>query len=124
MAVEMLERDEFLVALDVLLFQAAEGHGRTVLVSGEAGIGKTSLVERFVQMHQLAARPLWGICEALFTPRPLGPLYDMIRQAPKASTQLRAILEGEADRATLFPAVLDELAHEPLPTIMVFEDLH
>jgi DNA-binding CsgD family transcriptional regulator/tetratricopeptide (TPR) repeat protein len=124
MAVEMLERDEFLAALDALLRQAAEGHGRTVLVSGEAGIGKTSLVERFVERRQQPARVLWGICEALFTPRPLGPLYDMVRQAQTMSTRLRSMLEKEASRATLFPAVLDELASDALPTIVVFEDLH
>src|SRR5262249_20567640 len=124
MAVELLERDEFLLALEKLLHQTAECCGRTVLISGEAGIGKTSLVERFVANHEQAARTLWGSCEALFTPRPLGPLYDMVQQPQNASPRLRSLLDGEVNRATLFPVVLDELAQHPLPTIMVFEDLH
>ena len=76
MAVDLLERDQFLSALDELLCQAAEGTGHIALVSGEAGIGKTSLVERFLERHR-ETRALWGACEALFTPRPLGPVYDI-----------------------------------------------
>ena len=46
MAVDLLERDSFLLTLNDLLVQAGEGRGRVALISGEAGIGKTSLVER------------------------------------------------------------------------------
>ncbi|HEV8190299.1 MAG TPA: AAA family ATPase, partial [Ktedonobacterales bacterium] len=118
MAADLLERDQFLAALDEALRRAAEGHGRIALVSGEAGIGKTSLLECFLEQHP-ATRVLWGACEALFTPRPLGPLYDIAQQAP---LQVRALLEGEATRATLFAAVLDELIQAP--TILVIEDIH
>jgi DNA-binding CsgD family transcriptional regulator/tetratricopeptide (TPR) repeat protein len=121
MALDLLERDPFLLALDELLAQAGEGHGRIALVSGEAGIGKTSLVERFFERHQPTTRILWGACEALFTPRPLGPLYDIARQT---QTPLRTLLDGEAKRATLFAAVLDELTPGPAPTILVVEDIH
>src|SRR5690348_14638940 len=93
MAVELLERDPFLQTLDDLLRQAGEGRGRVALISGEAGIGKTSLVERFLEQRQ--AQTLWGACEALFTPRPLGPLYDI---APQLQTPLRALLDGEVNR--------------------------
>lgn len=70
MAAELLERDEFLLTLNQSLRQAVEGRGRIVLVSGEAGIGKTSLVECFVERRPTSVRALWGACEALFTPRP------------------------------------------------------
>jgi DNA-binding CsgD family transcriptional regulator/tetratricopeptide (TPR) repeat protein len=121
MTTNLLERDHFILTLDTLLLQAASGLGRTVLVSGEAGIGKTSVVEHFLAQHRSALRPLLGSCEALFTPRPLGPLYDLAQQA---QTPLRAVLERGANRATLFAAVLDELAYGPLPTIVVIEDIH
>ena len=48
MTMDLLERDEYLSALDEALRQAASGRGRIALISGEAGIGKTALVERFV----------------------------------------------------------------------------
>ncbi len=119
MAADLVERDGFLCALDESLRQVTEGHGRAVLVSGEAGIGKTSLVEQFVERRPTAVRTLWGACEALFTPRPLGPLYDIAQQA---QTPLRVALESNTNRATLFAAVLDELIQTP--TILVIEDIH
>ncbi|HEX5546899.1 MAG TPA: AAA family ATPase [Ktedonobacterales bacterium] len=121
MAVELLERDPFLLTLNDLLVQAGEGRGRVALISGEAGIGKTSLVERFLEQHQAPTRTLWGACEALFTPRPLGPLYDI---APQLQTPLRALLDGDVNRATLFATVLDELTRHAAPTIVVIEDIH
>ena len=45
---ELLERDHELQALAVALGEATAGEGRIVLVSGEAGIGKTSFVDRFI----------------------------------------------------------------------------
>ena len=92
-----------------------------MLVSGEAGIGKTSVVERFIERNPSGTRVLWGTCEALFTPRPLGPLYDIAHQGQPA---LRALLEDGENRATLFAAVLAELAHDPPPTVLVIEDIH
>ncbi len=119
MAVPLLERDGFLQTLDNLLCQVQEGAGRIALVSGEAGIGKTSLVEHFLQHQTGTMRVLWGGCEALFTPRPLGPLYDIAQQT---QSPLRALLEGEANRAVLFAAVLDEL--KETPAILIIEDVH
>lgn len=99
--------------------RSPRGTGGAVLVTGEAGIGKTSLVEQFVERRPTAVRTLWGACEALFTPRPLGPLYDIAQQA---QTPLRVALESNTNRATLFAAVLDELIQTP--TILVIEDIH
>src|SRR5262245_12363362 len=101
MTAELLERDHELLALDTLLGEVMTGQGRSALIGGEAGIGKTALVERFIaraQARQPSPRLLWGSCEALFAPRPLGPLYDIAQQAPGP---LRALLETDANRATL-----------------------
>ena len=46
----LLERDTFLGQLSSLMASARHGHGRLVLVVGEAGIGKTSLVDAFASM--------------------------------------------------------------------------
>ncbi|HXU38536.1 MAG TPA: ATP-binding protein, partial [Blastocatellia bacterium] len=48
---ELLEREQFSGELEAILGDVAAGNGRFVLVSGEAGIGKTSLLERFAETH-------------------------------------------------------------------------
>src|SRR5262249_27269117 len=115
---ELLEREQFLAELDAIRSAVMDGTGRLVLVSGEAGIGKTSLVEHFAADHQ---HVMWGACDALFTPRPLGPLYDIAHQT---RGRLLALLEEEAPQAVIFSAVLNELENaEPL-SLVVIEDVH
>lgn len=118
---ELLEREQFLGELESILKGIAAGKGQIVLVSGEAGIGKTSLVEQFAETHKPHARVLWGACDALFTPRALGPLYDI---APQTKSDLLALLEQEAPRASILSAVLDELEKEDAAAITVIEDAH
>ncbi|MDE2371772.1 MAG: AAA family ATPase, partial [Burkholderiales bacterium] len=122
---DLLERDELLGALAAFAALAAQSprRGHTVLVSGEAGVGKTSLLERFA-LRIAPARVLWGGCEALATPRPLGPLHDVAAQCRGEIARRLAVDQAAAAGANLFPAVLDELARPPAPTVMVFEDLH
>src|SRR5690348_4827416 len=115
----LLERDTFLASLCADVDAATRGAGRCVLVSGEAGIGKTSLLEHFVRMHS-ATRVLWGACEALFTPHPLGPLHDLARQS---GGRLGKLLGDGSERAVLFGAVFDELAASPGPTLLILEDI-
>jgi DNA-binding CsgD family transcriptional regulator/tetratricopeptide (TPR) repeat protein len=118
---ELLEREHFFHELEGLLGVVAAGNGRLVLVGGEAGIGKTSLIERFAETHKSRARILWGACDALLTPRPLGPLYDIAQQT---QGRLLALLEEEAPRAPIFSAVLDEMKGGREPSIAVIEDVH
>jgi predicted ATPase len=73
----LVERDAALLELQNAHQEAAAGNGRLVLISGEAGIGKSALVECFVREQPPNWRVLWGACDNLFTPRPLGPLHDM-----------------------------------------------
>ena len=117
---DLLERAEFFKQLEDTLAEVARGQGRLVLVSGEAGIGKTSLVEHFVEKQKSNCRVLWGGCDALFTPRPLGPLYDLALQV---GGDLLTLLEQQAPRATIFSAVFAELQNHP-STLLVFEDVH
>jgi len=49
-----------------------------VLLRGEAGVGKTTVIARFIAGLGQRAPVLRGWCDALATPRPLGPLIDML----------------------------------------------
>jgi len=118
---ELLEREEFFTELEAILKGVATGNGRVVLVSGEAGIGKTTLVERFAERHSTTGPIHWGACDALFTPRPLGPLYDI---APQTQGGLLTLLEEQAPRASIFSAVVDEIQKTKAPSITVIEDVH
>ena len=88
---------------------------------GEAGIGKTCLVESFLAAHRAEARTLLGRCDALFTPQPLGPLHDIALQIEGALLQL---MQSAADRFAIFGALLHELQGGEKPTVLVFEDVH
>ncbi len=118
---KLLERESYLDALTSAFEGVAKGMGCISLVYGEAGIGKTSLLQEFVDRQRMSARVLWGGCEALFTPHPLAPLYDMARQA---SEDFRAVVASAQQRDLVFNATLDYLALGSAPTILVFEDVH
>ena len=75
----LLERDEALACLLGAHAEARAGTGQLVLVSGEAGIGKTSLVHAFAATLGPSTRVLEGRCDGLFTPRPLSPFADIAR---------------------------------------------
>ena len=116
---ELLERTPQLATLSEALAESSAGLGRVVLVSGESGIGKTSLVEQFTSVHRASVRVLWGVCDSLFTPRPLGPLHDMAEQM---QGEIPELLASDSNRARLFSTVLGEFKRQP--TIAVFEDVH
>lgn len=115
----LLEREPQLAILDSALDEVRRGSGRVALVSGEAGIGKTALVEHFTSRHKDSARVLWGASDSLFTPRPLGPLYDMSAQA---RLELPELLAPEINLGRLFASLLVEFKQRL--TIAVFEDVH
>jgi DNA-binding CsgD family transcriptional regulator/tetratricopeptide (TPR) repeat protein len=117
---ELLEREVHLVQLEEHRWQAAAGHGRVVFVGGEAGVGKTSLVDEFSRRIPQTA-VLRASCDALSTPGPLGPVRDL---APALGLQIEQLaVEGDA-REQVFRAVLAALAARPGPTVIISEDAH
>ena len=108
----VLERGAELDVLKTALRRATGGTGSVVLISGEAGIGKTSLVRAFVLDRPDRARVLLGACDDLVTPRTLGPLRDAVRGAggPLAT----ALATG--DRDAVLSALVTELADGTRPT--------
>src|ERR1700740_624682 len=116
-SMELLEREQCLADLTAWLAGALLQGGCTVLVTGEAGIGKTALLQEFAK-RQGTARVLWGACAALLTPRPLAPLHDIARQT---QGRLLASVGAAARPDIIFTAVLDELEHSK--ALVVFEDV-
>jgi DNA-binding CsgD family transcriptional regulator/tetratricopeptide (TPR) repeat protein len=114
----LLEREHAIAELAAARARACEGAGSTVLVTGEAGIGKTALLEHFARQHR--GPVLWGGCEALTTPRPLGPLHDF---AGAPGSRLSSLLGGP-DRGVVFASALDEAATGEAPGLIVIDDVH
>lgn len=114
----LLERTALLEELTRLGARARSGRGCVVLVAGEAGVGKSTLVDAFLRSSDgvTVAR---GGCDALFTPRPLGPLFDIAREL--RGELLRSLI-AEAPRQIIFGALLDALEHQPV--VLLVEDVH
>ncbi|HET9322794.1 MAG TPA: AAA family ATPase [Gaiellaceae bacterium] len=115
---ELLERGRELSALNEALSAVRGGQGRLVLVGGEAGVGKTALLRSLCDEHRRSARVLWGACDALFTPRPLGPLLDV---AAATGGELAVLAEAGARPHQVAAALMRELANGR-PAILVLED--
>ena len=107
----LLERESLLAELSSLADEARDGRGHVAAIRGEAGVGKTSLLNAFTARAGL--RVLTSGCEALFTPRPLGPLYDLADALD---------IDPSSPRQRLFPEVLQTLAR--CATAFVVEDVH
>ena len=119
--VELLERHEALTILRTARASAARGAGRVVVVSGEPGIGKSSLVGRFVRDLDQRARVLVGTCDDLSVPRPFGPIRDL---ADGVSSTLVAALASGAPPHDVQGLLVAELERAPRPTVLVLEDVH
>jgi ATP/maltotriose-dependent transcriptional regulator MalT len=104
-------------ATDALL--SARGSGALVLVSGEAGIGKTSVVNRLIDDVSDQVRVLQGACDDLVAANPLGPLREA---AHDTGGPLEAALDsGRMDE--VLDAAVDELSGT-VPLVLVIEDVH
>ena len=114
----LLERHLQLDALVAYAAEVASGDGRLVLVAGEAGVGKSSLVE--AAETAVPARWLWGRCDGQFTPRPLGPVVEVAEELGGGAWDA---VRRDAPRQELFAAFREGLRGDGL-TVLVVEDLH
>ncbi len=110
----LLERDSELARLHGWLIEAVAGHGRTAFVGGEAGIGKSALVSELARSAPPAVRVAVGRCDALQTPRVLGPFLEVASALG---------LDTTPDRDALLATLLGALRDGP-PTLAVIEDAH
>ena len=117
----LLERSAELEVLVRAVDDAGEGHSSVVLLLGEAGIGKTSLVRAFRDSVADRARVLVGSCDDLLTPRTFGPLRDA---ADEHAGPLADALADDSDQEAVYQALRRELQPRDQPTVLVVEDLH
>jgi DNA-binding CsgD family transcriptional regulator len=115
---DLLEREGSLAALHTAHSEAKAGTGRLMFVSGEAGVGKTTLV-RFFGSAVGSARVLVGACDPLSAPRPLGPFFEI---GGKTGSELGTLVREGGSAHGVALALVNELAR--CPTILVLEDLH
>src|SRR3954454_9122623 len=144
-ATSLIGRAEDLAALDAGLDQARNGEPVTVVLAGEAGIGKTRLVQEFSERaFAQGARLLCGACiDVGDATLPYGAVVDALRTVPAEAFEelpdrLRRALATlvpeaaggdepfEGGQSGLFGAVLrllEQLGREE-PVVLVLEDLH
>jgi predicted ATPase len=116
----LLERSAAMEQLGGHLREAAAGHGRLLFIGGEAGIGKTALIQHFCDVSRHKARVFMGACDPLSTPRPLDPLLDI---GPLMGGDLEHLLNQGAERERIFHAFFSRLAGRSQVSLVVFEDV-
>lgn len=131
----LVGRDAQLVTLSRLLDQVQTGQGQIVLISGEAGIGKSRLVREVRrQAEGLGLQVLQGRCFETDHTLPFAPLFDLWR-SPSAQTVLPtgllASLAGQLDDSNELPDYSRRHIFEQLTQLLsasaqllIFEDLH
>ena len=102
----LLEREVELAALSQLFASAADGRGSVALVSGEAGIGKTSLVGAAISG---VARAHPGAARRLRRPDRSTLVRPVADAARGRAGPLAAAVAAGADRDAMFEAVFAEL---------------
>lgn len=117
---ELLERFEELEALRGRIAAAASGRGSVVVVSGEAGIGKSALLRGVAASAGPEVHLAWGWCDDLVTPRPLGPFRDM---APSLGHEFGTIIRSHRAPDDVLQALHSVLASGPT-RLLVVEDVH
>src|SRR4051794_30605117 len=113
----LIERDLFIASLQKHVEHVAGGEGHCILLSGEAGIGKTALVRAFCKLQANSCSIYQGACDSLFTPRPLAPLYDVLWQV---NQERWPVSPANEERSVLFANFFQELSTKKGKQLIVF----
>lgn len=119
----LLERGSALAELDRAQRAVARGAGRLVLLRGEAGVGKTTVIARFVDGLGKRGRVWQGWCDPLTSPRPLGPLVDMLADTSgEQAAELRAAVDA-GDTEAIYARVIGAFGNATA-SVCIVEDVH
>ncbi|WP_328320712.1 AAA family ATPase [Kribbella sp. NBC_00382] len=113
---QLWERDPAVGELLDAVDEMRAGAGSLVLVTGEAGVGKTSVVREVLGRLEGDVRVLRGACDDMLAPPPLQPLRDAVRGSGGPLEQALANDDG-----SLFEAIVAEFT---VPAVLVIEDVH
>ena len=117
----LVERGEQLHKLYAATARAFKTHGEIVLIAGEAGVGKTTLLRAFVEGLEPGTTYAWGACDALHTPRPLGPVMDM---AAALGPEFRKVVHKSDQTSDYFIEMIEAIERLGHGIVLVFEDVH
>jgi DNA-binding CsgD family transcriptional regulator len=120
----LLERDTQLRELSALARELGRNAaGRVVLIRGEAGVGKTAVIDLFARDAGRGTCVLRGWCDPVTAPRPLGPLIDALDGLdPQVAADLANDVET-GDMSTVYRRLLAVLRSGPA-WVWVIEDVH
>lgn len=91
--IPLVDREQELARLEALYQQATQGRGQLLLLAGEAGIGKTRLVQEFLSRHPQAPL-LYSVCYELESMLPFAPLRQALNEHPLLQ---RALLRSKTN---------------------------
>ncbi len=117
----LFEREEAIKAICSAYANTQAGKGRLVVIQGEAGIGKTSLIQHVCTAIGAASDVHWGWNDPFSTPRPLGALQDILATL---DSELGEMVAKGSPQDAIFASLLKRLMRLLSPTILVIEDLH
>ncbi|MEU6408490.1 BTAD domain-containing putative transcriptional regulator [Microbispora sp. NPDC046933] len=129
----LVARRHELARLGERLGAVRRGRGGVLLVTGEAGIGKTRLAQLAAEEAEArGVAVVWGRCMEAEAAPPFWPWLQALRELGERGRAAARLLAGEGGAAAdpeaalfeLYEGVLAALAQSGTPTLVVLDDLH
>lgn len=118
---QLIERENDLLTLASGIKKIPSEGGHNYIITGEAGIGKTMLLNHFLNNLPTGVKFYIGNCDSLSTPRPLSPIIDLAMQL---KTDWSEPFVNSLSRGDLFNHFAQDLINKRETIVIVFEDIH